>query len=159
MTIRGKKEFLIALIVVTSSTLILLGLLFYKHVAVGQYWPGIVMLVAAWTVCAFVFIRDYMTFYTVDTTGITEHCFKRLRTIRWSDCCFINRITVRGMIYSSASQEVIICSRHSLPVEIDDRKLSKYHWPKNETIIIQNAKDDVYYEFLKWCGGERDIRS
>lgn len=159
MKIRGRKEFIIALVVISFTTFIIVAsfFLFYQG-SINRYLPQLSVLIAAWASLGYVFVKFYLTYYTVDTTGVTEHLFSKSRTFRWDECCFIKRIVVSGRIYDAA-QQVIICSRHIPPKDYDDIRLSTYNWPQKETIKIRNATDEIYSEFLKWCGGEKDIRS
>lgn len=158
MKIRGRKEFLIALVIVSFTTFTILGLFFLTHNRPDvSYWPHILMLFLAWLCLALVFFKYYLTYYTVDTEGITEHFFSKTRTLRWDECRFIRRIIVRDSV-KNTSEYRIICSRHAPPAGYDDFRLSRYSWPKEDTFNIRNASDDIYEEFLKWCGGEKDIR-
>ena len=159
MTIRGRKEFLIALTVISFTTFTILGLFFLTHHRpTVSYWPHILMLFFAWFFIAVIFFKNYFTYYILDSAGITEHFFSRTRTLRWEECRFIRRIVVRGS-WKNTSENRIVCSRHAPPAEYDDFRLSKYRWPRKDTFNIRNASDEIYEEFLKWCGGEKDIRT
>lgn len=104
---------------------------------------------------SYILLKLGVTYYTLDEEGITEHCFSKTRTFLWSECRFIKRTQVEA---SRGYVEVIICSKIGLPAGMSDRKSYNYKWPNKETMRISNCTDEIYREFLTWCGGERDIR-
>ena len=104
----------------------------------------------------YILLKQGLTYYILDEEGITEHCLSKSRTFLWRDCQFVKRIKVEAFRHAN---DVIICYRPGLPVEMSDREIYKYNWPRKDTMRISNCSDSIYQEFLIWCGGERDIRT
>lgn len=158
MEIHRQKTILIAIPIVTIPVATILGaFLLFNRNKLDQYFVEILFLIAAWAICVYFTLRDYLTYYTVDSKSITRHWLGRTQTLRWDERRFIKRINVkyRG---NAPIQAVIVCSRLALPLGENNRKLTTfpYHWSKKDTFLISNSSDAVYRELLKWCGGERD---
>lgn len=103
----------------------------------------------------FVALKEALTYYTLDGEGITEHFLSRTRTFRWDECRFIKKIKRK---HYGRINGTIVCSKSGLPVHISERKICSYQWPEKNTMFIVDRSDEIYREFLTWCGGERDIR-
>lgn len=103
----------------------------------------------------FVAVKEALTYYTLDENSITEHFLSRTRTFRWDECRFIKKIKRK---YYGRISDTIVCSKSGLPVHISERKICSYQWPEKNTMFIVDRSDEIYQEFLTWCGGERDIR-
>lgn len=155
MKISGLKYALQAVIILS---IVMLGAVLAEVINcddIPRYLPQIILLLLFWLCVSFMLLKEWLTYYTLDEKGITEHFLSRSRTFLWSECRFINQIGVQSY---AVRIKTIICSKSGLPYEISDKKIGSYRWPKKETMCIRNRDDEIYREFLIWCGGERDIR-
>ena len=134
---------------------VLLIIAAYTDSISGPKLFGIFLAVVMALYVTFVALKEALTYYTLDGEGITEHFLSRTRTFRWDECRFIKRI---GRKRYERTIDTIVCSKSGLPANISERKISSFQWPKKNTMFIVGRSDEIYQEFLTWCGGERDIR-
>lgn len=102
--------------------------------------------------------------YTLDNEGITQKCVFFTRRFPWSSFKFIGvqKLTRGGGAMAGGSNYLIRCSITALPKSLTERQLEKkLYWRPSTSISIplpDKNGDEVYREFLSYCGGERDIR-
>lgn len=156
MKIDGVRDAFVAVILVWIFAVFVLIVAIYTDSASGPQLFSILLVVVIALYVTFVALREALTSYTLDREGITEHFLSRTRTFRWDECRFIKRIERKRY---ERTIDTIVCSKSGLPANISERKIRSYRWPEKDTMFIVGRSDEIYQEFLIWCGGERDIRT
>ena len=101
--------------------------------------------------------------YTLDYQGITQKCVFFTRRFKWDSFKYIGvqRLTKGGKMTTSSSY-YIRCSTLALPKNMTEKEFEKklYWWPSKTITLPWPDKngDELYRNFLSYCGGERDIR-
>lgn len=101
--------------------------------------------------------------YTLDYKGITQKCVFFTRRFEWDSFKYIGvqRLTKGGTMGASPSY-FIRCSTLALPKTMAEKELEeKLYWRPSKTITLpwpDKNGDELYRNFLSYCGGERDIR-
>lgn len=155
MKIDGAKVVYYAIMCVWIFAVLVLIAAIYTDSTSGPKLFGILLVVVIALHVTFVALKEALTYYILDENGITEHFLSRTRTFSWDECRFIKRI---GRKRYERTIDTIVCSKSGLPANISERKVCSYRWPEKNTMFIVGRSDEIYQQFLTWCGGERDIR-
>lgn len=100
-----------------------------------------------------------LRYWVVDEVGVTERWLCFSRRLLWSEMKYIG--LWREGVYGpgQVSKTYIVCSKSCFPQNKTKDQLGHYHWPHSQTILIPHQTDHLYFEFLMYCGGERNVQT
>lgn len=98
--------------------------------------------------------------YTLDYQGIIQKCVFFTRRFEWDSFKYIGLQRLNGS--GPRIYYYIRCSTLALPKTMTEKEFEKKkYWRPSKTITIippNKNGDELYRNFLSYCGGERDIR-
>lgn len=152
MRITDKKEHVFLLIVFMVLIPVFIWALLNGHA------EGLFFIV----LCAVMVVRSvFMLFryWEVDKIGVTEHLLWFSKRLLWSEMKYTGLWTEGSFTVRGFPRTYIVCSKSCFPQNKTKDQLRAHHWPRSQTILIPHQTDQLYFEFLTYCGGERNIQT
>lgn len=152
MRITDKKEHT-AILVVFLCPVPLLIWLWLRGEAEALFY--IILCIA----CALCAVCKMFRYWEVDGLGVTVYLLWSSKHLLWSEMKYIGLWTEGTFGPFQQSRTYIVCSKSCFPQNKTKGQLRAYHWPRSQTILIPHQTDQLYFEFLTYCGGERNIQT
>lgn len=100
-----------------------------------------------------------LRYWEVDEVGVTEHLLWFSKRLLWSEMKYTGLWTEGSFTVRGFPRTYIVCSKSCFPQNKTKDQLRAHHWPRSQTILIPHQTDQLYFEFLTYCGGERNIQT